>query len=167
MSATNLRRGSPGIALASLLLVSMVILTLGIGLLAYCQKDAYFQRRIDNQNRARVLARAGVDLFFAMSLNTIAPDPPPPSLANYPDTMPPLNVQLPPPVSGGNPIITTVSVTPTERIRLEQIIPVIPPTPKNLDYLSVGEVIHDVTGEVLARSVIVIPRGSVAGAYAL
>lgn len=135
--------------------------------MAYCQKDAYFQRGLDNQNRARVLARAGLDLFFAMSLNTVPPDPPPPSLATYPDTMPALNIQLPPPAGGGNPVITQVMVSPTEVVRLEQIIPEVNPFPKNLDYLAVGEVIHDVTGEVLARSTIVIPRGSVAGAYAL
>lgn len=52
-----------GAALATALLLTMVLLLIGMSFLTFCQRDLGFQRRQQASNQAQNLARAGVEHY--------------------------------------------------------------------------------------------------------
>ena len=52
-----------GAALVTAMLLTMLLLTLGIGFLSFCQRDLRFQRRQQESREAQNLARAGVEYY--------------------------------------------------------------------------------------------------------
>jgi hypothetical protein len=60
---TARRRHEEGAALATALLLTLILLTLGMSFLTFCQRDLQFQRREQVVNQAQNLARAGIEYF--------------------------------------------------------------------------------------------------------
>ena len=56
-----------GAALATALMLTMVLLMLGMSFLTFCQRDLQFQRRQQASNQAQNLARAGVEHYNYLS----------------------------------------------------------------------------------------------------
>ncbi len=57
------RRGQRGAALATAMLLTLILLTLGLSFLTFCQSDLNFQRHQQLQERAENLALAGVEYW--------------------------------------------------------------------------------------------------------
>lgn len=57
------RRKEKGAALATAMLLTLLLLTLGMSFLTFCQRDLKFQRRQQESNRAQNLARAGIEYW--------------------------------------------------------------------------------------------------------
>lgn len=52
-----------GAALATSILLTLLLLTLGISFLTFCQHDLYFQRQQQWDRQAQSLARAGIEYY--------------------------------------------------------------------------------------------------------
>lgn len=60
---TRLKRRPSGAALASALLLTMLLLMIGMSFLTFCQRDLQFQRRQQASNQAQNLARSGIEYY--------------------------------------------------------------------------------------------------------
>lgn len=74
-------RKTRGAALATAILLTLLLLTLGMSFLTFCQRDLQFQRRQQNAAQAQNLALAGIEYFRYLDNKTpsVAPvmgDPP-------------------------------------------------------------------------------------------
>lgn len=137
--------GRAGVALASVLLVSLVILTLGLGLLSVCQRDLRFQRVLQSQDRARVLARAALEHYMWMKVSLMLP----------PEVAPP---------AAQPDFLFQVDISANERLIIETVGTASPGLRR--DVLCSG-VILDELGATAAQARIMVPRGNDGGAYAL
>ena len=126
-------------------MVSLVILTLGLGLLSFSQRDLRFQRILQAQERARVLSRAALEHYVWMKVSLLLP----PEVA-APAPQPDFHFE--------------VDLSATERVVIETVGTATPGLRR--DVMCSG-IVLDELGTPAAQARIMIPRGNDGGAYAL
>jgi hypothetical protein len=134
MGAPLKRNHTRGVALATSLMLSVLILVLGIALLSTSQRDLFFQRQQQARDKAEILARSGLE----HSLYLLNQEP---SLLD-----PSLPVNTP---------VTFDVVAPTETFVLERRQDAV----TSQFALVVQGVVRHTNGQVLATRTIIVPYG--------